>query len=97
MEQADLGMIVDEITPQMARQYNLPVDIGIIITQVEEDSAAEEAGLKRGDIILEIDQYPVQNLNEYRDKISKYKKDDTILFLIKRQDSTIYLTLKVSK
>ncbi|MBN2062625.1 MAG: DegQ family serine endoprotease [Deltaproteobacteria bacterium] len=95
VEETDLGMIVEEITPQMARQYNLPADSGMIITQVEEGSAGEEAGLRRGDIILEIDQAPVKTLSEYRDKISKYKKNDTILFLIKRQDATIYLTLKV--
>ena len=53
--------------------------------------------MKKGDIILEIDQEPVKTLNEYREKISRYRKDDKILFLIKRQDSSIYLTLKVGE
>jgi len=94
---ASLGMIVKEITPEMAAQYGLSEESGIIVTQVENGSSAQEAGINRGDIILEVDQEPVRNIKAYKEKISKFKKGDTVLFLLKRGDSTIYQTLKINE
>ncbi len=94
-ERSDLGMTVDEITPEMARQFGLSEARGLVVVQVEPNSPAEEAGIRRGDIILEIDQEPMKDIDEYSKKIRRYKKGDTILFLVKRRQATLYLTLKV--
>lgn len=96
-EISDLGMTVEEITPEMAQQYNLSEDSGIIVVRVEAGSPAGEAGIRGGDIILEIDQEPMKDLRDYRRMIRGYEKGDTILFLIKRAQSTIYLTLKIDE
>ncbi len=92
---ADLGMTVDEITPELARQFGLSEERGLVVVQVENNSPAEEAGIRRGDIIVEIDKEPMKDMDKYREKIRRYKKGDTILFLIKRREATLYLTLKV--
>jgi S1-C subfamily serine protease len=89
-------MTVEEITPQLAESLGLSQTTGLVVMQVERNSPAEEAGLKQGDIILEIDQVPAKDLEEFLSKIREYNKGDTILFLIKRGGKTIYLTLKVS-
>lgn len=94
-ERSDLGMTVDEITPEQARQFDLSGERGLVVVQVENNSPAGEAGIRRGDIILEIDQEPMKDIDEYSKKIRRYKKGDTILFLIKRREATLYLTLKV--
>ena len=94
-ETANLGMTVEELTPEIARQYGVSTKKGLVVVDVENNSPAEEAGIQRGDIILEIDQKPIQDLQQYKEKIRQYQTGDTILFLIKRMDSTIYLTLKV--
>lgn len=94
-KESDLGMTVEEITPEIAQKLGIPDESGLIVVQVEGNSPAAEAGIKQGDIVLEIDQQPVKQLKDYRNNIKGYKKDDTILFLIKRGSSTIYLTLKV--
>jgi serine protease Do len=94
-EVSDLGMTVDKITPELARQFGLSDERGLVVVQVENNSPAGEAGLRRGDIILEMDQEPMKDLDEYRKKIRQYKKGDTILFLVKRREATLYLTLKV--
>jgi serine protease Do len=92
---ADLGMTVDEITPELARRFGLSEERGLVVVQVENNSPAEDAGIRRGDIIMEMDQEPIKEMDKYREKISQYKKGDTILFLIKRREGTLYLTLKV--
>jgi serine protease Do len=94
-EKADLGMTLDEITPDLARRFGLAEKSGLLVVQVENNSPAEEAGIRQGDVILELDEEPVKNLDEYRKGIQQYKKDDTILFLIKRRGTTLYLTLKI--
>ena len=90
-----LGMTVEEITPEMVRQYGLPEKEGLIIIKVEDNSPASEAGIKQGDIIIEMDQESLKDLETYRKKIRQYKEGDTILFLVKRGGTTLYLTLKV--
>ena len=66
-----------------------------VIVEVDGGSPAGEAGFKPGDIILELDQSPVKTRADFLEKINHYHKADTILFLIKRGESTLYVTLKV--
>jgi serine protease Do len=92
----ELGMTVEELTPQLARNLGLSETSGLVVVRVENNSPAEEAGVRSGDILLEIDQAPVKDLEDFHKKIQTYKKGDTILLLIKRGGATLYLTLKVS-
>jgi S1-C subfamily serine protease len=90
-------MFVEELTPQLARNFGLSEKSGLVVVRVVANSPAEEAGIMPGDFILEVDQITVKDLEEFYDKIQDYKEGDTILFLVKRDDATIYLTLKVEK
>jgi serine protease Do len=92
-----LGMDVKEITPDIARHFGLSETHGLVVVEVEGNTPAEEAGISPGDIILEIDQKPVKDLEQFTQKMHAQKAGDTILFLVKRQDSTLYLTVKVEK
>ena len=94
---ADLGMVVEEITPELARRFGLSETSGVVVVQVEDNSAAAAAGIRPGDVILEVDQTPVKDLPAYNRKVEDYKTGDTVLFLLKRAGSTLYLTLKVSE
>ena len=91
----DLGLTVDAITPELAGSLGLQGIKGVVIVKVDENSPAEEAGMRQGDVILEIDQDQIETLNQFSRKIEDYKAGDTILFLIKRQGATLYLTMKV--
>jgi serine protease Do len=70
-EETNLGMTLDEITPELARQFGLSEESALVVGQVEPNSPAGEAGLMRGDIILEIDQEAVKNMDEYRKRIHR--------------------------
>lgn len=91
----NLGLTVKEITPELARNLGLSETSGLIVVQVENNTAAAKAGLRPGDIIIEIDQVPIKDLEGFHSKIQDYKKGDTVLFLVKRRGGTIYLTLRV--
>jgi len=89
------GMRVEKLTAQLAKDLGLSETEGLVIVQVDGGSPAAEAGLRPGDIILELDQSPVEDPADFLEKIKRYQEGDTILFLIKRGDSTLYVTLKV--
>ncbi|MBW2438998.1 MAG: DegQ family serine endoprotease [Deltaproteobacteria bacterium] len=93
----DLGMEVQEITPEMAKNYGLERTSGVIIVQVESGSAAAEAGLSPGDIIVEIDRKQIKGLNDLNRLLAGVKAGDTVLFLIDRGGMTIFVTLNVEK
>ena len=92
---ADLGMSVEQLTPDLARNLGLSETSGLVIMQIHPYSPAAEAGLRQGDIILEMDQAAIKDIDAFYKKISRYKKGDIILFLIKRGNTTLYLTLKI--
>jgi serine protease Do len=93
----NLGMEVQEITPEMAKNYNLSRTSGVIIVDVESGSPAGEAGLVPGDIIVEIDKKPVKDLETLNNLLAGVEAGDTILFLIDRGGTTIFVTLTVEK
>jgi serine protease Do len=91
-----LGMQVQEITPELARNYDLSRSSGIIVVEVADGSTAAEAGLIPGDIIVEIDKQPVANLETFNRLLTGFKEGHIILFLIDRDGTTIYVTLTVN-
>lgn len=96
-ETPDLGFSVDEITPEIARHFGLSDTKGIVVTTVKEGTPAAEAGLMPGDVILEIDNVKVSDIDQFNRKIVTYKAGDTMLFLIKRQGITHFVTVNVEK
>ena len=93
----DLGMDLETLTPENARRYRLSTTEGLLVLQVEYNSPAFDAGLKEGDIILEVDREKVKTVNDFNRKLQDYKPGDTILLLVKRQNRTVWLTLKIWK
>jgi serine protease Do len=91
----NLGLMVKEVTPELARNFGLSETGGLVVVQVESHSPAGEAGMRPGDIILEVDQISMKDLAQFNRKIEKYKAGDTILFLLNRSGTTLYLTIKV--
>jgi len=94
-QETNLGMIVEELTPQLARKLGLTETSGLVVVQVQRDSSAAAAGLRPGDFILEVDQVEITDLKEFHRIVRGFEKGDTILFLVRRGNSTLFLTLKV--
>ena len=91
------GLQVSNVTPEIAKQLGLTKTEGVVITGVEPISAGQAAGLKAGDIILEVNRQKILNENEYLSAMEKAKPDQGVLFLIDRQDSTFFVTLTEEK
>jgi serine protease Do len=93
-KEESLGLTVQPLTPEIADSLGLDKDVeGVVVSGVEPDSSAEEAGMRRGDVILEVNREPVKDLSSYR-KALKAGKGKTVLFLVRRGENTIFLALK---
>jgi serine protease Do len=93
-EKGELGMTVQTLTPQIAESLGLEKTDGVVVTAVEPGSSADEAGIRRGDVIVEVDRKPVRGVEDYRKAIGASRKGRGILFLVRRGDSTLFLALK---
>jgi serine protease Do len=91
----DLGLAVQTLTPELAENLNLDKGLkGVVVTQVEPGGPAAEAGLRRGDVILEVNRKPVKNAAAYQKAVRELGKGKSLLFLVRRGDNTIFLALK---
>ena len=67
---------------------------GLVITSVEPGSSADEAGLRQGDVIVEVDRKPIRDVAEFRKTLSGAKKGQRVLFLVRREGSTVFVALR---
>ncbi len=78
--QDKLGLEVKELTDELAQQYNLKEQKGVIITKVLPDSLAEKAELQAGDLIVEINGYVINNMDDYRKATEKIEEKKSVEF-----------------
>jgi serine protease Do len=93
-EKGELGLTVQRLTPQMAESLGMERADGVVVTAVEPGSAAEEAGIRRGDIVVEVDRKAVRSIDDYKKAVAAVRKGRGVLFLVRRGDSTLFLALK---
>ena len=93
-QQGELGLAVQPVTPEVAQSLGLDRAEGLVITEVKPGSAADDAGLREGDLITQINRRPVKNLADYNREMAQSKKGQSVLLLVRRGDSSVFLALK---
>jgi len=90
-EQALEGVEVANLTPETAKQLNLPpTTTGVVVKQVSQSSPLADSGLRRGDVIQEVNHKPVKNISDLQSAIRKDAKDP--LLLVNRGGQTLFIT-----
>ncbi len=91
-----LGFTVDDISPYLARQFNInPDESGVLVTRVDQSSNAAQV-LRPGDIIKRVGDREIKSAKEFQEAVDNYK-GDLLLLLIKRGDATFFETLELKK
>ena len=93
-KQDKLGLTVQNITPQLAESLGLKRSNGVVITSVQPQSAAGDAGLRRGDVILEVNRKEITNTDTFEKQVNEAKPGSNILFLIRRGENNLFLALQ---
>ena len=91
----EFGLSAQNLTPEIAESLGLePETKGVIVSGVEPGTPAGDAGLRRGDVILEVNRQPIENLDAFYAKMADRKKGKSVLLLVRRGESTLFLPLK---
>lgn len=68
------GLNAKTLTPEIKSQYGIPSEIsGVIVTQVEEGSYAQELGFAKGDIIVQVESITIKDFEDFMEAVSRYK------------------------
>jgi len=94
-EDSPIGLVVEDLDAQLARRLGLKETKGVVVVRVESGSAAAEAGLQRGDVILEINGKEVPNIKGFQDILSKAPKKSFARILVKRRGRTLFFAVEI--
>ena len=95
-KQSKLGAMVRNLTPEMADRLNVPSGQGVVVQEVKPGSFADDIGLTRGDVILEINKQKVNSEDDFDHIQSSLKSGQDVVLLVRqrgagRNDGTIFL------
>lgn len=85
VQRAILGVTIQDVTAELASENNLSELKGVYVNGVREDGAAREAGIKTGDVILSIDDAPVNSTAELQETVSKYRPGAKVKVVLSRK------------
>ena len=92
--EGELGLTVQNLSPEVAQEMGLDSTKGVLITKVEPGSPAAEARLRSGDVILEVDRKPVKDAGGLSKILEETRDRKSVLFLVNREGRTIFIAVK---
>jgi len=90
----DLGFTAQNLTQEMADKLGLDSTQGALVSSIEPGSLAADAGIREGDVILEVDRSKVDNVDTLVNLLKKSKDSKSVLFLVDRGGRTIFIAVK---
>jgi serine protease Do len=93
-EDGDLGLAVESVTDDVASELGLDRVEGVIVAAVQPGGSADDAGVERGDVIIEINRSPVRTVSDYNDALARTGKGKSLLFLVTRGPESWFLAMK---
>jgi serine protease Do len=89
-----LGLSVEDLTPNLARELSLPDSRGVVVSAVTLGGAAAAAGIKPRDVILEINRRAVKDARSCEDALKAGPQSNIVLLLVRRERGTLFIPLK---
>ncbi len=95
-EQEAFGIRVSNLTPEIARKFNIRETKGVVVTHVQSNSQGDNEGIQPGDMIKEINHRTINTVDDYKNAVQKVKKNGVVIMLVKRADSGFFV-IKLKK
>lgn len=92
-----LGVVIQEIDQELASAMNLSISKGVLISDVMEGSPAHEAGLKRGDVIVEFDERKIESVGELRNAVAANQPGSEVTVTILRDGQRKQIDVKLGE
>jgi serine protease Do/serine protease DegQ len=97
VDRGRLGVIVQNLTPELSKALGLTVNKGVVVTKVQPGSAAEQAGIKTEDVIVSINGKKVDSYRELRNTIGLLRIDDALSLEVIRNGTRQTFQTKVGQ
>jgi serine protease Do len=91
-----LGITVQDLTKNLIDYFHLSVDRGVLITQVVPGSPAKDKGLKRGDVITELNKNNIGSSRDYYDQLSQHTADELLHLALIRDGNREEMSIKAA-
>jgi serine protease Do len=88
-----LGLSVQDLTTELAEKFKIKDKQGALVSKVESGSAAQDQGLREGDLIKEVNRQSVGSAEEFKAALSQIKKGDSVLLRVVRENRAFYSVL----
>src|ERR1700688_367510 len=90
----EFGLHVQDLTPDRAHRVGMDSQKGVLVTEVEPASFAEDIGFAQRDVIAEVNRQAISSVEDYRNAIGKLKAGDSVVFkVLRHQDTDRVLTV----
>jgi serine protease Do len=93
--QEKLGIVITDLSKELAARLGTSITSGVVVTEVKPGSAADEAGIDQGDIIVQVNGIPVANSAEYGKQVAPLKKGEVVRFLLRRGETSLFVAMTV--
>lgn len=94
-QRAMLGIEIRDINSELAKEKNLKTLVGVYVGKVSDNSAAQKAGIKEGDIINSVNGVRVKTATELQEQIGRYRPGDKVAVTVVRKDSEEKFTVEL--
>lgn len=91
---ADMGLSLQDLTPELAEQFGYEKSQGVLIAEVEPDSPAGRVGLQAGQLIEEVNKRRVHNLKELKEALKRSQHKKQVLLRVRAGDFSRYVVLR---
>jgi len=90
----EMGLTLQDLTEELANQFGYDIDQGVLVADVAQDSPAEKAGMKAGQLIEEVNRQRVHNLKELQEVLKQAENPKKILLRVRAGDFSQYIVLR---
>jgi serine protease Do len=90
-----LGVSLAPLTPEIARELGTSAEQGVVVTDVTDGGPAQRAGVRRGDLVLEVNRQAVRKPEDVAAAIGKMKEGEMALLRVRRGDQAVFLAVPV--
>ena len=97
MQRGRIGVMIQDLTPDLAEALDLDVERGALVSRVESGSPAEEAGLQAGDVIAAVNGSDVEGSRDLRNAIGMVRVGEEITVEVQREQRRIRLAVRVGR
>ena len=92
----ELGLSVQDLTPELAKTLGIKTASGVVVSGVEDAGPASEKGIKNGDVIIEVNRRRVKTAGEFEAALKKADLKKGVLLLVANREGTRFVVLKVN-